>query len=401
MAARTLPRLPKLPKLSKLQALLLLGGAFVFGAAILGACRYDLYVDRSPAAPESSLFAATIDRASQNWLTFEPKLPERARQALSNAGSLKSVTLFAVPGAGSEPEWGLVEALSAVTERTARKKLRLVPKGTTVVGHIRLDGRQVPFQATITEGLIQARVGQDFRGLSFDSNPFSDTRRLLAPMHGQTGYVEKPEGVSWNHAADLLGAQLQRFQLQAGLWTLPGRLELAISASETHAMNPLVLYYRPKHGGSLAGPTLETYAKALLAESDPVSFEVSLPDDTEMIELRREPDSVLTTRKHVNQFGERAQLKAPGGRHQMEIFYAETGEAWLSDDLNRIQASIMALVSVGRPKEACEVGGRDGFVAISGKSMISWPFFVGFDRMTFSFHNMESGVFTTCGYFSP
>lgn len=412
MADRTVPRLPKLPELAPwrgtrstgltwLQALLLLGGAFVFATLIWGTRRYDFYVDRTPSAPEGALLAATIDRTSPDWPAFEAKLPEKARQALFVAGDLKSVTLFAVPGTGPDPDWWTVEALSSVNERTGRKRLRLVPKGTNVVGVLMLGGREVPFEATVSRGLFQARVGRDFRGLSLPANPFDKGRRLLNPMYLQTAYLEKPSGVSWGRSADLLAPQLQRFQLQAGLWRLPGRMELTVSASETHALSPFVLYYRPKYGKSLEGPLLEEYAKALLAESDPVGFEVMLPDDTEMIELRREPDAVLTTRKKVNTFGERAQLRAPGGEHMMEIFYADDGEAWMSNDLGYIQAGIGGNVGASQPVGACEVGGRDGFAVFSGKSLESMPLLRGVDRLTFSIHNMESGMFTTCGYFTP
>jgi len=310
------------------------------------------------------------------------------------------VTLFAVPS-GADLDWGTVEALSAVTERTGRKRLRLVPRGTTVVGELTLGGRKVPFEAEIGRGMFQARVGRDFRGLSMAADPFDKGRRLMASMYEQSAYLEKPAGVSWGRAADLLAPQLQRFQLQAGLWRLPGRMELTVSASETNALSPFVLYYRPKYGTSLEGPKLEEYAKALLAESDPIGFDVMLPDDTEMVELRREPDAVLTTRKKVNKFGERAQMMAPGGTHKMEIFYADDGEAWMSDDLGRIQGAIAGNVGAIHPSEGCEAGGRDGFASFTGKSLASMPLAAGLDRLTFSIHNIESGMFTTCGYFTP
>jgi hypothetical protein len=401
MQDRTVPRLPKLPELTWLQALLLLGGAFVFASLIWGARRYDVYVDRTPSAPENAVFAATIDRSSPDWPAFESKLPEKARQALAVAAGLKSVTLFAVPGTGVDLEWWTVEAMNAVTERTGRQHLRLVPKGTTAVGYISARGRAVPFEATVTHGLIQARVGRDFLGLDLDPRPFERGRRHLVPMYMQSAYLEKPSGVSWTGVASLLGEQLQRFQPQASIWRLPGRLELSVSASETRAVSPFVLYYRPAYGVGLSGPVLEDYAKGLLAESDPIGFEVTMPDDTQMIELRRDPDSVVTVRKTVNKFGERAQLRVPGSTHKMEIFYDDDGEAWMSNDLNLIQASVMGSVGAEDSRHDCEKGGKGGFADFSGKSLETWPLFKGMDRLTFSIHNIESGMFTTCGYFTP
>ncbi|HJV32706.1 MAG TPA: hypothetical protein VJ694_01640, partial [Patescibacteria group bacterium] len=196
-------------------------------------------------------------------------------------------------------------------------------------------------------------------------------------------------------------SHLQRFQPLAGLWKLPGRIELSLSASETGALSPFVLYYRPVFGRGLEGPQLEAYAKALLAESEPVGFDVTMPDDTKMIEVRREPDAVQTTRKHVNRFGERAQMRVPGGTQKLEIFYADDGEAWMSSDLDLIQASIMGNVTADLPQGACETGGEAGFAAFSGKNLESWPFFRDFTRLTFSMHSLESGMFTMCGYFTP
>ena len=402
MADRTVPRLPKLHELTKLQALLLLGGAFVFAVLVWGFRRYDLVVDRTPAAPEDSVMAATIYGVqTEEWRGFAAKLPERARQALSNVGELDSVTLFAVPDETGKLQWGVLEALSAVSERSGRRAFRLVPKGTSAVGHITLQGRKVPFEASVTKGLFRARVGKDFRGPALSSNPFAKGRRQLAMMQQQMAYLEKPSGASWNAAVDLLSSQLQRFQPQAGIWRLPGRLELSVSASETGAVSPFVLYYRPEYGRGLDGPRLETYAKALLAESEPVGFDVTLPDDSKMVELRREPDSVQTIRKKVNQFGERAQMRIPGGTQKMEIFYADDGEAWMSDDLGLIQAAIMGSVSAAPPQGACEIEGEGGFASFSGKGLQAWPLFQGFDRLTFSIHDLESGMFTTCGYFTP
>ena len=400
MADRTVPRLPKLPELTWLQALLLLGGAFVFSLLIWGSRRYDLYVDRTPSAPENSILAATIDLTSPDWAAFETKLPEKAREALFVAAGLKSATLFAVPDGQGDLQWWTVEALSSVNERTGRKRLRLVPKGTTAVGILKLGDRTVPFEVEVGRGRFEARIGKDFLGPTFESNPFARGRRHLAPLHMQELYLEKPSGTSWGVVTTLLSGQLQRFQPQASLWSLPGRMELAVSASETEGLAPFVLYYRPEHGISLSGPALETYARGLLAEADPVGFEVTLPDDTQMVELRREPDAVVTTRRNVGVYGERAQLHTPGSDQKMEIFYADDGEAWMSTDLGLIQASIMGNIGAERDLDSCEQGGKDGYADFSGQTLASWPLFKGMDRMTFSIHNIESGMFTTCGYFA-
>lgn len=399
MAEQPLPKLPKLAKLSGLQALLLLGGAFVFSALAWGFNRYEIVADRTPAAPEGAVFAATLlDRTGQDWPAFEAALPEEARKALAVADGPESVTLFAVPQ-GKELQWWTVEAMSAVTERTSRKAYRLVPKGTDAVGHVMFEGRSVPFEANFSGGTVRARVGRRFRGPKFQAEPFTDVRRLVAPLHQQLAYAEKPAAASWSTVSGLLTSEMQRFQALGSFWNLSGRVELAVSASATPGLQPFIVYHRPTPGTETDRATFEDAAKLLLAEAEPIGFDVTLPDDSSMTEFRRDPSSVLTTRKDVRGFGTRAQLKAPGGTQQMEIFYADTGETWLSNDLGLIQTAYAGNVGAVASNEACERSGPGGFLAFSGQNPALPSYFQGFERLTFSLEETESGLFTFCGYF--
>jgi len=399
MAARTLPRLPKLPKLSKLQALLLLGGAFVFASVACAAGRYTIVVDRTPSAPEDAVLAVTIpDRGTEDWRAFEAHLPEEARSALSQVPADQSATLFAVSDGGSGLRWGLIEALSSISPRSGKKAYRLVPRGMTGIGFIALGGRSAPLRLYVEKGLFRAEIGQTYRGPVLPKDPFAKKRRLLSPSHVQNIYIEKPAEVSWEGSADLLGMELQRFQGLPLLWKLPGRVEMSVSASETDAIRSFVMYYRPQSGGNLAGPNLESYARQLLSEAHPVGYKVTLPDDTNMVELRLDPDSVETSRNKVRQFGQRARLSIPGSDSMIDIFYADDGEAWMSSQLSLIQGAIMGNIGAVAEESACDARESAGFASFSGDSLDNWPLFSSLARLTFNIHNIETGLFTTCGY---
>lgn len=392
--------LPKLPKLTKLQALLLLGGALVFVALAWTTRRYDVFVDRTASAPEDAVFAATIDRASRDWADFETSLPEGPLQALAMAADARRPTVFAVRDAeGTGLQWGVVEAMNARTEHGGRKKIRLVPKGTFAVGFVRMNGRDMPFKAFGGQGVLRADVGVTYRGLTTGPGALSDHRRMIAPMNAQTAYLEKPAGASWKSVSSLFETGLQRFRGQAGLWSLPGRIELASSASGTvSGLSPFVLYYRPSARSDEAAAVLEAFSRRILAEAGPVGFEVTLPDGTKMTELRLEPDAVRSVRKEVRAYGYRLTMSSPTGGHATEAFFDKNGEVWLSTSLGLIQAAMIGSIESSSPTSTCESGGRGGYAEFSGPFASPWPYFNGFEKMTVSIHDLETGMFTICAY---
>lgn len=397
-----LPKLPKLPELTKLQALLLLGGAFVFAALAWGAARYDVFTDRTLSAPETAVFAATVDRTSPDWAAFEASLPEGPRQALAVAADMKDPTLFAVRGEDGALQWGTVEALSVRTGRSGLKRLRIVPKGASAVGFVELGGRAMPFTAYVEQGLVRADVGMSYRGLNLGPGALADHRRMIAPMHAQTAYLEKPPNVSWSRISDLFEAGFQRYRGQAGLWDLPGRIELSSSASGTGlGLSPFVLYYRPASWSGAAIKELEAFSREVLAEAGPVGFEVALPDGSLMTEFRFEPDAVRSVRKEVREYGHRLTLSSPEGNHAIEAFFNKNGEAWLSTDLDLIQAALTGSIGSSLSSSECETGGRGGYAEFSGSKAAGWPYFEAFERLTVSIHNLETGLFTICGYIAP
>lgn len=406
MAALTLPKLPKLRELTRLQALLLLGGAFVFGACAWASGRYELIADRSASVPESAVLAVSVPRRTEDWIALETILPEPAKQALSQAEPDRSATIFAVSDQDGSLQWGLREAMDSIPPGSIKKTYRLVPKNTAAVGFVRLDGRRVPFEASLFSGGLRLTVGRAFRGPTLKANPFAPGRRLNRPMPDQIAYLEKPAGVSWSRIIGPLGAQLQRFQALAGVWSLPGRVEMTISASKkAEVLSPFTLYYRPENGSVSQKHALDPFARELLSEVSPETVAVQLPDKSKMTELRQNTASVLM-KSTPTPHGEVARYSVPNGHGGLAAFYDQTGENWLSTELGFVEAAILGNINDSATGTVCETSGQDGFVSIQqdenghwpSEIVQSWPYFDGMKRFTVSINSLESGLLTICGY---
>lgn len=399
MAVPSLPKL-KAIKLTKLQALLLLGGAFALAAAVWIPLNERLVLDTTSEAPASSLLAfqflpghagVLADEGSRKFLAA---LPPEAQQAAARAVPGQSLTLFATPGQGEALQWGTLETLDA---RPAGKPVwRLIPKKDGVIGFMTIGGRKQPLEAVFGQEYSMFRIGQAYRGVLGDGPTMNGGRRMRLQLNQDMFYLEKPEGASWERVSALLDSQMQRFPALSGFWSLPGRMELFVSATHTDSVfQPFSLYYRPIGGQALPRTALENGAKELLADALPHQIEIQLPDGSHMQELRHDAGGVETDQKQ-NQFGDIVKYSYPGEKTALYGFYAKDGEAWLTTDVNLVQAILMGTVGAAAPADECHRGGHAGFASIPGSLL---PIQTDFTDLTVSVHNLETGLFTICGYY--
>ena len=395
--------LPKLPKLtlSKLQALLLLGGAFVFASCLFVACRYRLALDTTPQAPPGTVAVLSVLRRdeafrnSQPWKKFLAALPKEAGFALSQAVPGQAATLFAVRGQEENLQWGLVEALSIGTQGR-RPVWRLVARHTDAVGFIEIEGRRQPFTMHLGLKNAELKVGRAYRGILPGAPEFSAGRRLISPIKEQTVHLEKPANVSWNGIPSFFQGRLQRFNALAEPWNWPGHVEVNVSASATgESLLPFVLYYKPQAGDVLIHEKIDAFAKNLLADALPQAIKVSMPDDSSMLELRHDPESVQHT-DVKNRFGRLLKFMIPAKSLQIAVFHADTGESWVSTDVGLIQAGLLDSLGMEKPSEACDRGGEVGFASFAGPLMSEYG---QLKTINLSLHNLETGLFTICGYY--
>lgn len=391
MLDRPARKLPKLPELTKLQALLLLGGAFVLAAVIWTVTQYRLvsvpdwgpydeasglitlygdasstktFIQRMTASSSDTVPVAALDRASVTSLYLAPD---------QESGQLK------VHATGNEPG-----------------HLRLIPKATQGVGFVVIDGRKEPVSASFTQKNAVFQVGRTYRGIYRDGPAMNMGRRMITSLNNELFYLEKPEGASWKGVSSLLGAEMGRFPALSAFWTLPGRVELTVSASGTDAaLQPFSLYYRPS--GSLAFPRemLETYVKNLLSDAVPHPIDVKLPDGSHMQELRHDPGGIESSPRQ-NQFGEITKYTVPGEKGSLTGFYTKAREAWLTTDPVLLQAIFLGNIGAVAANDACHKGGAGGFAMIPGSFL---PMTGAFKDVTISIHNLETGLFTICGYY--
>ncbi len=395
--------LPKLPKLtlSKLQALLLLGGAFVFATALVLGLRYRLALDTTPTVPARAVVALSILKkdpsffAGQPWQRFLASLPAPAAQALTQATPGQSMTLFAVPDENGGLQWSLVEALSS-DSRTGAPRWRLVSRAIDAVGFVDFSSARQPFSLRFGLKNLEAEVGQTYRGITPEAPSFSAGRRLVSPIKEQALHLEKPYGVSWNGIPSLLQDRLQRYGVLAEPWTWPGRVELTVSASATEAsLQPFLLYYIPQGGRDAMTEKIDIFAKKLLSEASPLAVKVRLPDSTSMTELRNEIREVVETSSE-NRFGRLLKYSTPGTDMRIAVFHAKTGESWISTEVGFIQAGLVDSLGAEKPSENCNQGGNLGFASFSGAML---PMLGTFSSVNITLRNLETGMFTICGYY--
>lgn len=395
-----LPKPRKLPELSKLQALLLLGGAFVFVAYLL-LRPYALVLDTSPIAPPRSEIALSVLRhdeaflKSAAWEKFKAALPKEAQAALTQAAPGESTTLFAIRDENGVLRWGLAEALSSTSGDTQKPRRKLVRREVAALGAFVIDGRYQPFQAYFESELVRFEIGRSYRGLSSNAGHFMNARRLIQPIHQESIRLEKPSGVTWGQVPELLQTKMLRFQELASPWSWPGRVEFAVSASSTgETLNPFLLFYRPAVGQKNVDKQTESFAQNLLAYALPQTVLVSLPDDTKMTEFRYDPESLQKEVIH-NQFGTLLRFTSPGKTQKMLVFQANDGEVWISNDLSLIQSGFLENIQASTPETACDRDTLGGFA--------SFPFqnsqFGTFSKVNISLKNLETGLFTLCGYY--
>ncbi|MFA5854392.1 MAG: hypothetical protein WC866_04910 [Patescibacteria group bacterium] len=387
-------------KLSGLQALLLLGGAFVF-VGFLIVRSYTLVLDTSPTAPPQSEIVLSIVKRDETflksaaWAKFLAALPKEAAQALSQAQADHTATLFAVRGEDGALAWGLVEALSTSRGQSQKPQRKLVPREVGAVGSFRVAGQTQPIQAYFEPELVRFEIGRGYRGLLANPVPFTMGRRLIQPINQQIAHLEKPSEASWGKAPALFQSTMQRFKGLADPWTWPGRVELAVSASSTgETLYPFLLFYKPTVGQKNVAKQTEDFARNLLAQAAPQTVLVNLPDDSQMTEFRHDPESIQKEEIR-NQFGTLLRLTAPGKSQRMLVFLADDHEVWISNDLALIQAGFLDNVQATTPSSACDRDSIGGFASLSGQSFS----YGSFSRVNISINDIETGLFTLCGYY--
>ena len=391
-----LPRKPKLRELSKLQALLLLGGAFVLLAIGWTVSRDRLVRDLTTQAPDGAVFALQLlpkdsdPSSGPAWQAFVSALPTEAKSALGQAKMGPGSVLFATRTAAGDLKW------DAMTPGHGGSPWQLFPKSADAEGFIVLDGRATPLTAVFAQDKAIFNVGRTYRGLSFPASGSLDRRRMTRPLQPSLAYLEKPSGANWSGPTSALTQEMQRFTSLPAFFRLPGRVELSVSASHTaETLQPFVLYYRPALFGSDARGPIEAAAKNLLAEAVPHEVSVKLPDGTSMQEQRLDKENI-SVQEQKNRFGVVVKYAFQAERPALYAFYSNDGESWLSTDLSLIQSIILDSVGQSPASDACQADTTGGFADFPGGVL---PIANGFSRTTISVHDLETGVFTFCGYY--
>ena len=401
MAVPSLPKLKPL-KLTKLQALLLLGGAFVLAAAIWVLSVDQLVPDASTLAPKEAVFALRLLRqdsavsANQGWAKFRSSLPPEAQKALSQAGNHQPLALFATANQNGVLTWNTADPTDSSQAKYKGSGWRLVPRSAQAIGFVKISGKKQPYYASFDQDKAVFQVGRSYIGMIPSTPSMTDHRRMIRPMSQMMAYVEKPDGVSWKGATSILTQQMQRFSPLSAFWGLPGRVELSVSASRTdETLQPFVLYYHPAASSPIPRVKIETIVKNLMISAFPHAVQVQLPDGSHMQELRFDKTG-LSAEKQTNRFGDIVKYAFPSEKNALYGFYSLDKEVWLSGDLGLVQSAILGNVDQAPLTDVCQADGLGGNAVVPGSFL---PFQNGFSSVALSIHNLETGMFTMCGYY--
>ncbi|WKZ28740.1 MAG: hypothetical protein QY323_04365 [Patescibacteria group bacterium] len=337
---------------------------------------------------------ASIDDPA--WQRFVAALPADARAAVSQAVPGNPATLFAVRSPEGALQWGLVEALSTARGQSQEPKWRLVPREVDAVGTLRVDGHLQPISAHFEQKLVRFEVGRRYRGMMLNPEPFAFGRKLIRSIDQEAVHLEKPTGVSWGESPALLQKTMQRFKGLTDPWTWPGRVELAVSASSTgETLFPFLMYYLPTVGQKNVANDVESFVRDLLAQASPQTMNVTLPDDSVMLEFRHDPESIQKEALR-NPYGQLFRFSTPGKSQKILVFHADIGETWISNDVQLIQAGLLANLNALTPNTSCDKDGAGGFATFSGTSVAAYG---AFTKVNVTVKNLETGLFTVCGYY--
>ncbi len=398
------PRLPKPPRpsgLSRLQALLLLGGALVFGSYAFFRT-YRLALDASSAAPQEAEITLSVLRdgdvffSEPAWTRFSTAVFGEGATPVGAAQNIRPILLYAVRDNDGILRWTSVDRSRLSENQALKPKIRFVRRDVDAIGNLRIAGTTQPVHAFFRPDSVRLVIGRDYRGLTFRPEPFSRGRRLNQPIKEESARLEKPSSVSWGSFPNVFQNHLQRFTPLVEPWQWPGRVELAVSASSTkEVLSPFVLYYKPSVGEKNVAKKVEDFAKNLLSQASPQTLLVQLPDATKMSELRDDPGA-LHKEETPTRFGTLARYSSRGNLERLAVFYANEGEFWISTDVALIQEALLANVQATPSTDACLQDRGEGFASFSAWKSSE---FGAFSTYSVSLKHVVPGLFTLCGYY--
>ncbi len=419
-----------------LQALLLLGGAFAFAGAGWFFASHRPIQDPDPILGERAVAAMTFVGQPRFLAPFETSLPPKAAAVLRALSYPKGsqTTLFAYRQDDGSFGWGAVvergrvpaqaeaislsagsrspllafdpeqngAALAAIirnaspSSRDPKAIRRWVPRSADATGFVEIGGRRQPFLGFFLENQVIFKIGRTYRGLDLKNSLPKTPPHIGAPIHDQIAQLEKPPGISWNGLPGIFKNDFQRFQALSDPWSWPGQLGLTVSGSATgEGLMPFVLSYRAQPGEtSNVSKKIDEFAKKILSETVPEAVIVNLPDHTHLTELRQSPDAVQVQTRQ-NRFGNLLKFTVPGNDTSMIVFHALTGESYVSNAIPLIQAEILNGIAPPTNASSCGKTLDEGYASLNG----SLARFGIFKKIDFTFKNLETGLFTICGYY--
>lgn len=398
----------RLRTLTRPKTLLLLGGAFGFVLLVAGfTARYRLVPDGLARVPESAVAAAVIlDPAALSVMSG--LLPPAVRYRLED-GQAPPLTFFAVPDEETgKLEWHDLAALNSVPP--GADGYRLVRRTDDLYGEVRTAAlaRTLPFHGTVNEDRVRLTFGREPRGWTPD--PFSalpEPRRLKVLPPWAESYLYAPDARAVAVALDAAAAWMDMDGWPSTLFgTLPGTLELAISASGSlESFRPFLAYSRLRM--PMNPLRFEVAGREFVAAIDPQRITMMLADGSTSTDLRPDPKNVGVSRNRLSS-GEIVRFFGPTGT-VFSVFLQGNSEVWMTSGTTTLPIQQGILSEVGHDgsiDRSCLPSGRNSGI-ILGREAIRRHFgglleffglTQGYSSVSLIVDDETPGLFAVCGY---
>jgi hypothetical protein len=368
-------------------ALLLLGGAFVFGMTSWFLGSYRIVRVPVPAIPEGALARLTVFE--------ESAAAKKLLSALDHQDAASfPLTMFISRGLND----GLWRSQTADVSPATQTKWTLVSRGHAGIG-IFADGR-LPIRLDLDNVRAKFTVGHEFvgvlkdawQGFSIPKTMNSDpkiTRIRLRMAHPNTAVGDfrrennRVGNVFDDGFSDILGV-------------LPHEAEIVLGLkSMDEVVQPFILMTSFPDWNKEARADLESAIRRYLGGLDPITDTVLLEDGTIQHELRDSSDKVSVEEKELST-GKLVHFYSHSRRHELVYFLQNDGLLHLSSRIEYLQQGIMA--TSGYADSDC---GSISSYAVGHvfPDNAGFKAEIPFQSIKLSLENRETGLFTVCGYF--
>jgi len=362
----------------KTRTLLLIGG--VFGSGLLA---WFLATHRLVRVPtDVPIGAAAVLRIENGW-------PEELAPGASG-----EKTVAVLPD--SDAEHGFRFEFEYVPARLA-----FIPKPYGGAGLAVFEGRKLPLLAQFDGTAIRIRVGKEFRGLKLNQENEAVGPKLKVIPSGSAVYYMDPNPSRSLRILDEAGF------LHGSLWDnwgfggifrwFRGPTEVAILGGK-ESFQDFILHSAPGTGGFIDTSPLDFALKDAVGRAAPDRVKIALQDSSVSTELRSSAGEVSLKERQMNSVITK-RFSSSDGAVALSYAIDEQGHLWMGNDTDILKEAVTRNPALSAVQNySCSGNPQVPQVVIYPQKLWKKTFLSIFSAVALSFDDLETGLFTICGY---